>query len=113
MNGITILNTYTNASSPSWTVGLMFGGIAFMIVGIMLFLGSQNFRQFVVGIALVGIGGVAVICGWIFAEKRATETPRYECLVSEKVNANELYDQYNVIEKRGEIWVLEEKDNDE
>lgn len=36
---------------------------------------------------------------------------RYECIIDSNVSFVELYEKYNVIEQRGDIWVLEEKTN--
>lgn len=113
MNGITILNTYANTSSPSWVVAIALCGATVVMVGVILFLVSKTYSQMIFGIVFSVIGFIAVIGGYIFAEKNVVETARYECIVSDEVNPNDLYEQYNVIEKRGEIWVLEEKDNDE
>lgn len=113
MDGITILNTFINTSSPSWTAGLMVGGVGLMMIGMITFLVSQKFSQFVFGLIVIGIGVIMSICGIICSNKEAIETTRYECIIDETVNANDLYNKYNVVEKRGEIWVLEEKDNDE
>lgn len=113
MDGITILNTFINTSSPSWTAGLMVGGVGLTMIGTIAFLASRNFSQFIFGLIVVGIGVIMSICGIICTNKEAIKTTQYECIIDESVTANDLYNKYNVIEKRGEIWVLEEKDNDE
>ena len=35
---------------------------------------------------------------------------RYECLIDDTVPYTEIYDKYDVIEQRGSIWVLEDKE---
>ena len=35
---------------------------------------------------------------------------RYEATIDESISAEQLYDKYDVIERRGEIWVLEDKE---
>ena len=35
---------------------------------------------------------------------------RYECLIDDTVPYIEIYDKYDVIEQRGSIWVLEDKE---
>lgn len=35
---------------------------------------------------------------------------RYEGLIDEDMSMAEIYDQYNIVEKRGDIWVLEDKE---
>lgn len=36
---------------------------------------------------------------------------RYECLIDDTVPYTEIYDKYDVVEQRGSIWVLEDKEN--
>ena len=35
---------------------------------------------------------------------------RYECLIDDTVPYTEIYDKYDVVEQRGSIWVLEDKE---
>lgn len=35
---------------------------------------------------------------------------RYEVILDDSVPANEVYEKYEVIERRGEIWVIEDKE---
>lgn len=38
---------------------------------------------------------------------------KYEVKLDETININEFYDKYEVIERRGEIWVLQDKESEE
>lgn len=37
---------------------------------------------------------------------------KYECLIDEKTSFIEIYDKYRVLDRRGDIWVLEDKENE-
>ena len=54
------------------------------------------------------------IVGFCVVSKDVVESPsgryRYESTIDESVSAEQLYDKYDVIERRGEIWVLEDKE---
>lgn len=38
---------------------------------------------------------------------------KYEVILDDSVSANEIYDKYEVIERRGDIWVLQDKEGEE
>ena len=40
---------------------------------------------------------------------RTNERNQYECIIDDSVSINEVYEKYNVIERRGKIWILEDK----
>ena len=42
--------------------------------------------------------------------KKPSGRYRYECLIDDTVPYTEIYDKYDVVEQRGSIWVLEDKE---
>lgn len=44
--------------------------------------------------------------------KYPTDKYEYECVIDESVSMTEFFDRYEIIEQRGEIYVIREKDND-
>ena len=36
---------------------------------------------------------------------------RYEVTIDDSVSITEVYDHYNVVEQRGDIWILEDKED--
>ena len=63
------------------------------------------------------IAGMLCIASLIAIFITATKTPvidtgrnRYEVILDDSVSANEIYEKYKVIEQRGEIWVIEDKE---
>lgn len=42
--------------------------------------------------------------------KRETGRNRYECLIDDTVSFVEVAENYNIVGQRGELWILEDKD---
>ena len=59
-----------------------------------------------VALALV-LGGI--ICYGIFAEVESGRN-RYECLIDDTVPFVEVVENYDVVSQRGELWILEDRD---
>lgn len=64
---------------------------------------------------LVITSGLASICiiaslGFGIFTDNHTGRYRYECTINETTLINEIYEKYDVIERRGDIWVLEDKE---
>lgn len=76
----------------------------------VLMLTSKDNRVIIFGIiSLVAIIATPII---IIASKthwRTNERNQYECIIDDSVSINEVYEKYNVIDRRGKIWVLEDK----
>ena len=43
-------------------------------------------------------------------KKKPTGRNQYECLIDDEMPYTEIYDKYDVVDRRGEIWILEDKD---
>lgn len=110
MDGITILNTITVNDCADWVsfIALTLGVIC--IVAFILTLTSNDNRVIIFGIiSLIAIIATPII---IIASKthwRTNERNQYECIIDDSVSINEVYEKYNVIERRGKIWILEDK----
>lgn len=110
MDGITILNTIIVNDCADWVsfTALTLGVIC--IMSFVLMLTSKDNRVIIFGIiSLLAIIATPII---IIASKthwRTNERNQYECIIDDNVSINEVYDNYNVIERRGEIWILEDK----
>ena len=80
--------------------------------GISLLIAFLNFQErncvlgFLVVLALV-LGGI--ICYGIFAEVESGRN-RYECLIDDTVPFVEVVENYDVVSQRGELWILEDRD---
>lgn len=80
--------------------------------GISLLIAFLNFQErncvlgFLVVLAIV-LGGI--ICYGIFAEVESGRN-RYECLIDDTVPFVEVVENYDVVSRRGELWILEDRD---
>ena len=86
---------------------------AMAIFFIELLTGNTTKKMNICGIGFVCTLVLVFVFLWIgriFAPNRITQ---YECTIDSNVGFVELHEKYNVIEQRGDIWVLEEKTNGE
>lgn len=112
MNGITILNTTVVDDYARWVLPTVLALGIICIVAFVLMINSDDTRA----VEIFGIiSFVAIIAALIIiiASKthwRTNERNQYECIIDDGVSINEVYENYNVIERRGDIWVLEDKE---
>lgn len=111
MEGINILNQieYTDLSGMPcvWIIVfflIAFIGIALFIYGCMKVKISMLCVGVGIGITFFSIFGICTI-----EMTQGEETYEYECTIDENVNIKDVYDNYIVVERRGDIWVLREK----
>ena len=62
---------------------------------------------FVIIAIISGLGALAAV----HTKPVYKYTPQYEILIDDTVTAREFFDKYNLIDRRGEIFVVEEKTN--
>ena len=114
INGITILNEEVcNEGSTGLHIccALMF--ITFVLTGIFIIIDSIKDRVYVELFFLVLI---IPMCVWTFfatisTPERLNDTyTKYEVTISDDVSMKEFTDKYSIIEQRGDIYVIKEKD---
>lgn len=95
---------------PNKFISLIAIGTALAFICLIVGLASGKFQDFFVITGCV----LLIVCGAISLVGALWEKPsgryRYECLLDDTVPYTEIYDKYNVIEQRGSIWVLEDKE---
>ena len=110
MDGITILNTIIVNDCADWVSFTVLALVIICIASLVLMLTSNDNRVIIFGIiSLIAIIATPII---IIASKthwRTNERNQYECIIDDSVSINEVYEKYNVIERRGKIWILEDK----
>ena len=110
MDGITILNTIIVNDCADWVsfTPLTLGVIC--IVAFILTLTSNDNRVIIFGIiSLLALIAMPIIVITSKTHWRTNERNQYECIIDDSVSINEVYEKYNVIERRGKIWILEDK----
>lgn len=69
--------------------------------------------------SVIVTGGFTTLCVVVllavvaFSPEVPTGRYRYEVKLDETIDINEFYDKYEVIERRGDIWVLQDKEGEE
>lgn len=115
-----ILNEIMLTEPPQWVEVILTIGAAMLIAGLVVTFGVSNMLDsigaFVTGLVIAFIGAILAVVGTISEEKvepLPTGITQYEVLIDESVNFQEVYDKYEVIERRGDIWVLQDKEGEE
>ena len=107
---MTILNQTEvfECSYPYLTVGLCIVSVLVLIIGFLVVL--IKYRPLVTVILF----SVSLLCcvssGILVKMTHPTGRYRYECLINEGTSIVEIYNRYNIVEQRGDIWILEDKE---
>ena len=121
MDGVTILNEIeyvtivssefnSNASILALVITIIISTIIGFVIGKE---SNEAFIGTVVGALLGVVSGflIGAFSGMIFAEPDETKTTtRYEVTLDDSVSMSEFTNKYNIIEQRGQIWVVEDKE---
>lgn len=107
IEGITVLNEIAVTGVPSW---MMISAIIICMIGIIVFaiaiIAEWPTWKAIIPIIIVLL--IWFICG-IFNITFKTGEYQYECIIDDSVSYNEVIENYNIVEQRGDIWVLEDK----
>lgn len=112
MDGITILNV-TEVSENST---LLLVALIFLVIGAIIntvnALQSDDEKQCILyGIFTVTLLALSIVVVFTMDKDReANAHNQYECLIDKSVSMEDVYENYTVIERRGDIWVLEDKE---
>lgn len=111
MDGITILNTTIVDEYAQWVLPTVLALGLICIVALVLMINSNDTRVPIFGtISLLAMIAMPIIVIASKSHWRTNERNQYECIIDDSVSINEVYENYNVIERRGDIWVLEDKE---
>ena len=107
IEGITVLNKIALTGVPSW---MMVSAIIISIIGFIVF-AIAIIAKWPAWKAIIPI--IIILLIWfirgIFNITFKTGEYQYECIIDDSVPYNEVIENYNIIEQRGDIWVLEDK----
>lgn len=101
-----ILNTFEYIEKvPGWQIAILVAfGIAFIFLEVFFACKKQWGRTWACAfMALILIWLALSLCS---VKKEET---RYECAIDDTTSFNEVMEDYEVVERRGDIWVLREK----
>ena len=117
MEGIHILNQTEIMSTPSiWKTLVIIAIIISLLSLIFLAIGEEH-EWDIAQLGCITTLILSTIClsicfvGWLFTiDTIHTGRYTYEVTVDDDVTFDEIMDKYDVVEQRGEIWVLEDKE---
>lgn len=100
IEGITVLNVESINRFPVYFWIIM---AAIIIVALIFCISDLFFISFIISILLT-----IITC--IFTEPVPTGRHKYEVIIDETVSISEVYSNYRIVEQRGDIWVLADKE---
>lgn len=99
IEGVTVLN-----QTPIKTVSIIQIILWTVIVIVTLsFIMAEMYLIFPIALLCT-----VLVC--VFVPTTHTGKYKYECTIDESVSFNELYEKYEIVEQRGSIWVLKDKE---
>ena len=111
IEGIEILNKTVIMDYGRWFLP------AVLIGSVLLWFGIAHTFEFILDCDVIGyvLGGVVTFLFILFmafciGKSVPTDRYRYETTIDKSVNFTELYEKYDIVEKRGEIYILEDKE---
>ena len=110
LEGIHILNKTVIMDFPDGTGRKMLLLLGLLILCVILSAMTENdavkITMYVIGI----IAAIGFLYFGYFQKRIPTDRYRYEVTVGPYVRFTDIYEKYDVVERRGEIWVLEDKE---
>lgn len=112
MLGINVLNKIPIMADPLWVnILLILSGIIFSTGIIFIIISAYKIsgRMLITGFILFAISVVSLIVCSIYERSVPTGKYKYEVTIDKDVSFTELNSKYNIIEQRGNIYILEDK----
>jgi hypothetical protein len=124
IDGITILNMYVNKVTIL-NLGRLFGALwpLYIAMGIFIIVNIIDWYIYdlseFINIIFIGLAVLGVIGTFIYINTQPDKyfydtienTTRYEVIVDKSVSMTEFYNNYKVIDQRGDIWTIEVKED--
>lgn len=100
MTGVTILNEYACLNDFRFLIWFAFGVVVLIISTIVLM--DNKYSDGICSLLIACLLFIASVLGYSLSK-----VSRLEALVDASVPAVELMERYKIIERKGDIWVLE------
>ena len=113
MKGVDILNIEEISAVPLWVdVIVIIAVMVFTISLIILLISVYKLWDvsFMVSIITMLISFIFIMVLGANDIEEPTGKYRYEATIDEFVSITEIYDRYKVVDRRGDIWILEDKE---
>lgn len=101
---------------PHWLLWVFIGSIIFLglsvIIGVENLCGQMNDAVCIVTLTMFIVGVVGLGFSIHARENKLVDSGRDRCevLLKEKIDMEEFYSKYEIIEQRDKIWVIEDKE---
>lgn len=117
MDGVTILNTIvSNESSEIGVILIIIGAFAFLLSILIALITNEIWDEIntacKIGIGFSIISLISIFVGMSLVTG-STETTTYEVTVSEEASLAEFTSKYEIIEQRGKIYIVKERENND
>ena len=113
MEGVTILNTTPITGLPMWLIIVcIIACVAFVVFDAMIITDIVVFKRKTRKILIVIFTILAITAPTLFGYLNSIyETGHYyyECVIEDTASFNEIMNTYEVVDQRGDIWVLKDK----
>lgn len=106
---MTIVNQYPVMAErfPVWVIFLTILGIAICSYILVLSLANKSWSAVIISGCFVASFCIILFLG---AQKRETGRNRYERLIDGTTPFVEVAENYNIVGRRGDLWILEDRD---
>lgn len=112
MKGVEILNMTEIKEYPEICSKLALVMVILFLVGAVFVIADQDAGVFtIIGAITVLISIIGIVILVIKYPEQSTGRYKYEAVIDEDVDIQDVYEKYKVIEKDGKKWILEDKED--
>ena len=112
IEGVEILNQTMIMTYPKWFLPVLLVGAALIWLGLLYlceYIFDAEFAGWFLGMVLSFV--FIAVMRFTLCDLTPTGRYRYEATIDKSVSFTELYEKYDIVEQRGEIYILEDKEN--
>lgn len=110
IEGVKVLNSAEINEYSWWFTVLVLSCIIFAVMIFISILSYSDFGFLISAPMLViTLGAIFISITCTDSVKKPTGRYRYECYMEDYVSINVISEKYDIIEQRGDIWILEDK----
>ena len=110
IEGITVLNQTEIMDLPSWFNDVNIVLITVFAIAFIIFMASRNNLVMYVSGFTAFMTIISIMVNVLVVDEVPTGRYKYEVTIDESVDFVDIYDKYEVMDQRGDIWILKEKE---
>ena len=108
IEGIDILNKTAIMEYADWAIRVICSCIAIAVIFIFVGVAIKSIGTLLLSLVFMVLTLIMLLIGGLNMMETGLYT--YEVIIDESVDFLDVYEKYNVIERRGDIWVIEDKE---